>query len=569
MISKPKRSFVSENLGIDSWDDISEYYLNLEARDVATLSELQSFLKDWSELQAVLEENLAWRYIKMSCDTEDEGKRKAYEFFVTQIQPKIAPQENKLEKKLVESTLIQDLDAAHEIYLKRINRSLEIFREKNIDIQAKLAAEAQKFGAITGKMSVEHEGKEYTLQQAGANFLKQADRELREEIYHKIAKRRSASKAELHSLFDELIQKRHQLALNAGFENYRDYKFAAMCRFDYNPEDCFQFHQSISSTCMPLVDDLMSERKKELDLEQLRPWDLQADTQGRQALKPFQKSEDLVEKSIECFDRLDPFFGDCLKTMRELGHLDLESRKGKAPGGYNYPLYEIGVPFIFMNSAGTVRDLVTMVHEGGHAIHSFLSRDLELTGFKELTSEVAELASMSMELLSMEHWDVFFDREEDLMRAKKEHLEDIMSTLPWIALIDKFQHWIYENPAHSHEERENKWVELHAEFSSDVIDWTGLEEERKIIWQKQLHLFEVPFYYIEYGMAQLGAIAMWQQFKEKGEVAIDNYKAALKLGYTRSIPEIFDVAGIQFDFSEDYIKELMQFVKLQYDELSV
>lgn len=567
MISKPKRTFVSEDLQIESWDNISDYYEDLKERSVDTLSELKSFLKDWSELQAVLEENLAWRYIKMSCDTENESRRQAYELFVTQIQPKIAPEENQLEKKLMDSSLINDLDNAHGIYLKRIKRSLELFREENIDIQAKLAAEAQQYGAISGKMSVEHEGKEYTLQQAAANFLKQSDRDVREAVYFKISGQRKNAKTELHELFDELIKKRHQLALNAGFENYRDYKFAAMCRFDYSPEDCFQFHTSIASTCMPLVNKLMSDRKEELGLVNLKPWDLQVDTKGRQALKPFENSDQIVEKSIECFNRIDPYFGDCLKTMRELGHLDLESRKGKAPGGYNYPLYEIGVPFIFMNSAGTVRDLVTMVHEGGHAIHSFLSRDLELTGFKELTSEVAELASMSMELLSMEHWDVFFDNEEDLNRAKKEHLEDIMSTLPWIALIDKFQHWIYENPGHSHQEREDKWLQLHAEFSSEVIDWTGLDEERKIIWQKQLHLFEVPFYYIEYGMAQLGAIAMWKQFKETGQQAINNYKSALKLGYTRSIPDIYEAAGIQFDFGEKYIMDLMNFVKSEYKKL--
>ena len=532
-----------------------------------SMSQLEEFLQDWSELQAVLEEDLAWRYIKMSCDTEDGTKRRSYEKFVTEIQPKIAPKENELEKILSESPILSDLSDDHQIYLKRIERSLELFREENIEIQAKLAAESQKYGAITGKMSVQHEGKEYTLQQAAAAFLKHNDRSLREEVYHNISEQRMVARESLHELFDQLIAWRHELATNAGFKNYRDYKFAAMCRFDYSPNDCFDFHKSIQKSLMPLVDELMMDRKNQMQLSDLRPWDLMMDVEGRSPLKPFDKSEDLVEKSIQCFNRLDPFFGECLNTMRDLGHLDLESRKGKAPGGYNYPLYEIGVPFIFMNAAGTVRDLVTMVHEGGHAIHSFLSRGLKLTGFKELTSEVAELASMSMELLSMEHWDVFFEKKEDLIRAKKEHLEDIMSTLPWIALIDKFQHWIYENPEHSYQEREGQWLKLHNEFSSNIVDWEGLEDERRIIWQKQLHLFEVPFYYIEYGMAQLGAIAMWKQYKETGQKAIDNYKAALSLGYTRSIPEIYEAAGIKFDFSENYIRQLMDFVRAEYKRL--
>ncbi len=564
MIQRPDRYFLNNDLEINSWDDISSNYETLASYDLNLQEELHVFLKNWSELQAVLEENLAWRYIKMSCDTEDEQKRNAYETFVSEIQPKIAPKENELEKKLMASELIGELNEDYRVYLNKIRASIEIFREENIPLQSQLATEAQKFGAINGKMQVDYKGKEYTMQQASAAFLKSSDRNEREAVYHIISTQRKAAKEELHQLFDQLIEWRHQVAVNADFKNYRDYKFAAMSRFDYTAEDCFEFHRSIESSLMPMLNQQMDQRKKELSYEKLKPWDLMVDTKGRKALKPFESSDDLVNKTIRCFNRLDTYFGECLENMKALGHLDLESRKGKAPGGYNYPLYEIGVPFIFMNAAGTVRDLVTMVHEGGHAIHSFLSRDLKLTGFKELTSEVAELASMSMELLSMEHWDVFFENEEDLKRAKREHLEDIMGTLPWIALIDKFQHWIYENPKHSHEEREQAWLQMHSSFSSDIISWDGLAEERRILWQKQLHLFEVPFYYIEYGMAQLGAIAMWKQYKEEGNLALENYKAALKLGYTKSIPEIYEAAGIKFDFSEAYIKDLMAFVEAEY-----
>jgi oligoendopeptidase F len=340
-----------------------------------------------------------------------------------------------------------------------------------------------------------------------------------------------------------------------------------MCRFDYTTDDCRNFHESIAYEAVPLIASFDVERKERLALERLRPWDGQVDISGKPALKPFTDANDLVEKSIECFNRVDPYFGDCLKIMAEMGHLDLESREGKAPGGFNYPLYEIGVPFIYMNSAGTVRDMVTMMHEGGHAVHSFLSRDLEITPYKDLTSEVAELASMSMELISMEHWDVFFEDEQDYKRARKEQLQQAVDTLPWVAQIDKFQHWIYENPGHSVTEREEIWVKLMDEFGSPVIDWSALDLEKKYLWQKQLHLYEVPFYYIEYGMAQLGAIAIWKNYKKDPVKTIEQYKAALRLGYTKSIGEIYKTAGISFNFSRAYVRELMQFLKSEIDAI--
>jgi oligoendopeptidase F len=306
---------------------------------------------------------------------------------------------------------------------------------------------------------------------------------------------------------------------------------------------------------------LADERKKQLKVKSLRPWDKAVDPEGREALKAFTGGKDLTEKSIECFRRLDPFLGQCLSIMKEMGHLDLESRIGKAPGGYNYPLAEIGVPFIFMNATSTLRDMTTIMHEGGHAVHNFLTKDLELNDFKSPPMEVAELASMSMELISMDHWDIFFTNEEELKRAKREHLEDLIETLPWVATIDKFQHWIYENPEHSLDDRKVNWIKTFDRFADSATDWSGLEESKNYLWQKQLHLYEVPFYYIEYGMAQLGAIAVWRNFKKDNKKGLQGYMNALKLGYTRTIPEIYKAAGIRFDFSKAYIKELMSFVK--------
>jgi oligoendopeptidase F len=318
---------------------------------------------------------------------------------------------------------------------------------------------------------------------------------------------------------------------------------------------------------VPVLNLLAGERKEKLNVEPLKPWDKAVDPSGKPPLAPFANSKDLVAKTIECFNRLDPFLGHCIKTMEEINHLDLDSRKGKAPGGYNYPLSEIGIPFIFMNATSTLRDLVTILHEGGHAVHSVLDRDLELVDFKHTPSEVAELASMSMELITMDHWDVFFDNEADLKRAKKEHLAQILQTLPWVATIDSFQHWIYENPNHSNEERKAKWNEVFMAFSDDVTNWEGQEAFRDYTWQKQLHLYEVPFYYIEYGFAQLGAIAVWKRYKEDNKKGLAGYLAALRLGSTRSIPDIYQEANIAFNFSREYISELVAFVRGELEAL--
>jgi oligoendopeptidase F len=368
-------------------------------------------------------------------------------------------------------------------------------------------------------------------------------------------------------LFTKLIALRHQVAVNADFATFRDYMFKALGRFDYTPQDCFDFHSSIQSEVVPILNQLTAERKAALKVDSLKPWDKAVDPEGRDALKAFNDGNDLTDKTIECFHQIDPYLGQCLSIMKAMGHLDLESRKGKAPGGYNYPLAEIGVPFIFMNATSTLRDMVTIMHEGGHAIHNFLTRDLELNDFKSTPSEVAELASMSMELISMDQWDIFFTNEEDLKRAKREHLEDLIETLPWVATIDKYQHWIYEHPHHSEQDRMEAWNKIADEFSDSITDWTGLQDAKDYLWQKQLHLYEVPFYYIEYGMAQLGAIAVWRNYREDKAKGLEGYLNALKLGYVKSIPEIYGAANIKFDFSKEYIKELIAFVRSELDKI--
>lgn len=563
-IEKKERTFVSDSI-VFEWEKIKSYFEELKEREIASVESLKQWLRDRSELSAVLEEEFAWRYIRMNIDTTNEEFQKSFQHFVQNINPKIAPFEDALNRKLNDSLYLKELskEPDYAIMLKNTQMQIELFREENIPILTQLEEDSQKFGAIAAKMSVELDGKEYTLQQA-AKMLKSTDRGLREKVYRLIQERRIIDRKALNDLFDHLIELRQKVAQNANFDNYRDYMFKAMGRFDYTAEDCSEFHQSIAETVVPLADKMAKKRKQLLKVDHLRPWDTAVDIEGKEPLKPFENGKELLDKTIECFNRIDPFFGECLKQMDEKQHLDLESKKGKAPGGFNYPLYESGLPFIFMNAVGAFRDVTTMVHEGGHAIHSVLTHPLELVEFKSLTAEIAELASMSMELISMDHWDVFFDNEEDLKRAKRDQLLDVLGTLPWIATIDKFQHWIYTHPNHSSDEREAYWLQLMNEFGSKQIDWTGLEDYKKGAWQKQLHLFEVPFYYIEYGMAQLGAVAIWKNYRENPKKAIEQYKNALSLGYTRSIHEVYEAAGVSFDFSKKYVSELMQFV---YEEI--
>ena len=559
---KIRRNFLPANLDLLKWESIEPFYLDLQNRELNSIADLKKWLSDSTELESIIQEHVGWLYIRMTCDTTDKKLTDAYTHFVENINQKIEPFSDRLNKKFLDCTFRTELDKRYALYVKQVENSIRIFREENIALQAEMTVKEQKYGETAGAMTVEVNGKELTLQQA-SNFLKNPDRKVRDEVYHKIVARRQQDRDKLDALFLELIALRHRMARQAGFANFRDYKFVELDRFDYTPEDCLRFHESVRTAVVTVLDTLQEERKAQLNLDVLKPWDLSVDTQGREDMKPFTKGEELMGQTIRCFSAIHPYFGEVTQTLQRLNYVDLDSRIGKAPGGYNYPLYESGVPFIFMNASGSLRDVVTMVHEGGHAIHSMLTRDLDFIGFKELPSEVAELASMSMELISMEHWHHFFPNPDDLRRARREQLENVLETLPWIACVDHFQHWLYMNPDHTVTERTEAWKRIYLQFSSKIVDWSTDQSALEAMWQKQLHLFEVPFYYIEYGMAQLGAIAVWRNYKQNPEKAIEQYMNALRLGYSCSIPEVYSAAGIRFDFSEKYIHELVDFVKVE------
>ena len=565
-ITKKQRLYIPADLIIE-WRTLEPLFTELSLRQIHSVEELEKWLKDRSELEAALEEDFAWRYIRMTCDTTDEKLLGDFQFFATEIEPKIAPLNNDLNKKFIESPFTEELDKdKYFIYTRGIKKALELFREENIPLQTQIQVEQQKYQAITGAMSVSLKGQEYTLEQASV-FLKDTDRTIRQEAWEAITARRVQDKDKLDELFNLLLKLRHQIAINAGFENFRDYMFQALGRFDYTPFDCYKFHEAIEKEIVPILREHSGLRKAALGLNQLKPWDMDVDVSGKPALRPFKTGEELIDKSIKCFQGLDSYIGERLEIMKANGFFDVESRKGKAPGGYNYPLAESGAPFIFMNSAGTFRDLTTMVHEGGHAVHTFISSSLELNEFKHLPSEVAELASMSMELISMDKWDVFFDNPEDLKRAKKDQLKDVLKTLPWVAVVDQFQHWIYTNPEHTTNERAEAWKRIFEPFGNNFTDWSEHPEALENLWQKQLHIFEVPFYYVEYGIAQLGAIAVWKNYKNDPAKGLKNYLEALKLGYTKTIKEIYETAGVEFNFSVSYVKELAEFVQEELKKL--
>lgn len=569
MAKKLKRKFVNQNLVINSYNDIKPYFDDLKIRQLTTQKTIWQWLLDRSELESILSEELAWRYIKMNCNTADKGLAEHFNVFITEIEPEISRISNILNKKIFADEVMSKVDRSKLFtIIRELKKDIELFREENVPIEAELQQMEQEYGVITSKMLINYNNEDITLQKA-SNYLKENDRNIRKEVFLLINERRLHDSEKIDTLIAGLIKLRHKIAINAGYDNYRDYKFKSMGRFDYGVDDCKQFHTAIAEAVKPLIDELHIERKNKLGLNTLKPWDLDVDEDNLPPLKPFNNADELIKKAILIFRDLELEFGMFLNEMKSLGYLDLESRKNKAPGGFNYPLHESNVPYIFMNATGNLRDVVTMLHEGGHAMHAYLCADLELVDFKEPPAEIAELASMSMELITMDYWHYFFDNDEDLKRAKRIHLEDVLTVLPWVATIDKFQHFLYENPNHTDEERTAAWLQISKEFGSSVIDYTGLEKFKENQWQKQLHIFEVPFYYIEYAIAQLGAIAVWRNFKEDKKQAIGNFKKALKMGYTAPIPHVYKQAGIEFNFSKKYIQELMDFVKSELDKLNL
>ncbi|MEM9886387.1 MAG: M3 family oligoendopeptidase [Bacteroidota bacterium] len=567
-LSSPKstKKKLSVVFKIEDWKRLKPLYEELLHRSLHKLSDLEQWILDRNELAAMIEEDFGWRYIRLTTNTNSKSALKRYEHYIQHLSPNISKYDFLLNQKLVECPLINQLDHSYFIYIRSIRNEHQLFREQNIERKTEERLLAKKYGILLADVTIRIDDENYNIQQINS-LLEQSGRTKREQVYRETATALMSKKGAFEDVFDELIQIRHEIALEAGFEDFRDYKFKQLGRFDYTTEDCIDFQESIKQEIIPLVTEVYERKKKRLDLDNLRPWDLVASGKKYVPLRPFQDDTELIEKAIQTLQAVDPYFGACIAAMRDRRHLDLEARKGKRPGGYNMPLAMTGIPFIFMNASQSIVDMRTFMHESGHAVHSFMTNHLHLITDKQPPSEIAEFAAMSMELLSMDQWHFFFSSPTDLKRAKIWLLENILQLLPWIATIDAFQHWIYTHPKHTAEERRLRWLSILNEFSSPAVDRSDLEELMSYTWHRQLHLFEVPFYYIEYGMAQLGAIALWKNYKENGRSAIDAYIRALKLGYSKSITEVYACAGVKFDFSPEYVKELAQFLKQELDLL--
>jgi oligoendopeptidase F len=559
------RCFVPQGIDLGDWSQIAPLFDQLEARAqaCATAADLERWLLDWSELSAALDEESSKRYIAMTCHTDNAEAEKAYLHFVENVEPQLKPRQFKLAQVYVTHPLRKQLPKErYEVFDRDTQLHVELFRPENVPLETEEARLSQQYQKLSGSLTVQFRGEEKTLVQMG-RYLEEPDRALRQEAWELIANRRLQEAARFDDIFDHLIGLRQQIARNAGFADYRDYAFRKMGRFDYTPDDCVVFHQAVEQEVMPVLRKLQAERKRQLGVEPLRPWDLAADPLSRPPLRPFEQVDQMVSRTQEIFDRLDRDLAGGFQRMRDLRLLDLANHKGKAPGGYQANLSEARVPFIFMNAIGVQRDVETLLHEGGHAFHALATRDEDLFAYRSAPIEFCEVASMSMELLGNELLEQFYAVPE-ANRARRTHLEGIMTILSWIATVDAFQHWIYTHAGHARAERSEAWLGLMDRFGGDA-DWQGYDAARANLWHRQLHIFTHPFYYIEYGIAQLGALQVWANSKRNKVEALKQYKQALALGGSRPLPELFATAGCKFEFSQ---KTMAPLVRLVEDELA-
>jgi oligoendopeptidase F len=565
-VAKP-RTFVPAQVDWSDWNQIAPLYDQLETRAAAckTPADLEHWLLDWSELGAALDQDSSESYIAMTCHTDNPDAEKAYLHIVEKIDPQRKPREFKLAQIFVDHPLRAQLPKVrYEVFDRNTELQVQLYRPENVPLETEEAKLSQQYQKLSGSLTVNFRGEEKTLVQM-ARFQEEPDRALRQETWELVVKRRLQEVEKFEEIFDAQIKLREQIANNAGFENYVDYAYRKSRRFDYGPDDCFQFHDAIEKEIMPIVRELQAGRRTQLKLTALRPWDLGVDPLNRAPLRPFEKVDAMVSNTQKIFNQLDSSLGGGFQQMQDLRLLDLANRKGKAPGGYQSTLAESRLPFIFMNAVGVQRDVETMLHEAGHAFHALATRGEDLYAYRDAPIEFCEVASMSMELLGNEFIENFYAAPE-AKRARRDHLEGIVKIFPWIATVDAFQHWIYSHPGHTRAERRAAWEKLMDRFGGDV-DWGGYEEARGYMWHRQLHIFLHPFYYVEYGIAQLGALQVWANSKRNKAQALADYKKGLALGGSRPLPELFSAAGCRFEFSQATMKPLVNLVRTELDKL--
>jgi len=549
------RTFVPTQIDLTEVTQLEPLFskLKTELQAVKSVADLEKWLQNQSEVSAALDEARSIKYIEMTCQTDDPAREKAYLKIIETVEPWLKPRQFELLQILVQGPWLKQLPAEYDVFTRSVETRVKLYREENVARETEEAKLCQKYQKMIGAMTVTFDGKEQTLPQM-ARYLEESDRNRRQEAWEAISRRRLQDRDALDAIYETLLGLRQQIAKAADYSDYRAYTFANYERFDYTPEDCVKFHTAVEKHLVPLARALQEVRKGKLKVDKLRPWDLSVDPDQRPPLRPFAKAEELVAKSDKIFQKLDSRLAGFFALLRVNELVDLENRKGKAPGGYQSTLSEARLPFIFMNAVGMQRDVETLVHEAGHAFHAVAARDQKIHAYRSSPIEFAEVASMSMELMTAPYWDEFYPAT-DAKRARHDHLEGIIKLFPWIATVDAFQHWIYTHPGHTRKEREACWVDVMKRFGG-IEDWTGYEDARASLWHRQLHIFEMPFYYIEYGIAQLGALQLWKQSRKDPKKAIDSYLKGLSLGGSKPLPELFTASGISFDFSDEIIGPL-------------
>lgn len=545
------------------WEDVKHVFEELTARDISSLDKVKEYIKDKSEIDSLLSANYAWRYINKSCDTTDVTLERYFNHFIEDIEPKRSKTNDILNKKLISSPIIEDLGEKYQVLIRDIKTSIWLFREENIPLFTQEQKLQSEYNKLTSQMSIIYDWKEITLPEA-SKFLRSKDREIRKEAREKIIKRRSQDRESIHHILDQLIIIRNTIANNCGYRSYTDYMYVAMGRYDYNKHDIATFHRSIKDIFAPILKVINTHRKDALWYDKLLPYDYDVSIYDTPEITPYTDQNDLVSKVSDCLDKIHKWFGDIIKDLDQKGMLDLTTRKWKNSWWYNFGISGTPDSFIFMNATNDLYGMMTMIHECGHALHYHHSKDVFLDTLRHPPSEICEVASMWLELLSFEHLDSFISQEDMINVSKIDKLEDDIGLFPRVSKIDLFQQRLYDHPNHSHKQRESYWLWLCRDYPygmaiGDIWSWDIYEDDLAIIRQKQSHIFSNPFYYIEYAIAQLWSIKLWMDSYQDLSNTIQNYINFMKIWNTLPLPKLFEAGGMRFVFDYKYIHELINF----------
>lgn len=551
-----------------TWDDIKPRFqalldVHLDPADTAAI---EAWLDDWNALSVALSEAGSVANVNYSCNTTDPALEAAALRFSSDIGPQAGEMSVELARKLLDTGYTRpDMETS----LRRFRTDRDIFRAENVPLEQELQKLNAAYNKATGGMKVNWRGEDMPIPRLSP-FMLDPDRAIREEAWRLQFKPYIDDRENLADIFDNQREKRQQVAQNAGFANYLEYTFQSKHRYDYTPADCETFHDSVEATFVPAIARRYMRRQEVMGLDTLRPWDTSGDTSGQPPLHPYDTADEWTATTESIFRQVDPVFGDYFGTMRKEELLDLESRAGKRPGGFCTSFPYRKRPFIFMNASGVGSDVRTLLHEAGHAFHGFESSKLPFFAQRSYGSEMAEVASMSMELLAAPYLSEAnggFYNEADYVRARVEHLDGILEIFAWVATVDSFQHWLYTDPAASDRDaRDAQWLKTWQRFNPGV-NWDDLETERTARWYKQLHIFLYPFYYIEYAIAQLGALQVWRNSIADQSKATADYRAALALGGSAPLPDLFARAGARLIFDAPGMQELVDLIEAELASL--